>query len=902
MGGKSSKQTVGYKYYTGFTLVIAKFIHKLLQIKTGDKVAWSGESTGGAIAIDQPTLYGAAKVEGGIQGIFVFQPGYIDQLPDPYLQQQLGVNISANRGVSQLVGRQPYIGNNPYLKDTTVRGERIHLRDDGSTQWYDATSAIPNVQVLVSQTFANWKYLVVGLSDTTDYSTPSFDDSGWNIGASPFGDRYEPAAEAAGFVGTPATVIPTQRGVWLRSKINCPDNSKDYVLTGWFDNGITVWLNGIQVLTNVSALGHVYTATIAGSNFVNGLNDLAVKLVDVSTSVPGNRIFFSWELQDPTNTTSDMNPAHIALEILTNTEWGYGYDLEDIDLTTFTSSADLFFAERLGLSYFWDDDNTDIEQLMEKVLDHSLAFCYVDTGTLKWTLKPVRNDYDPDTLLELTSGKEVISIDDYDRPEFLDLINTVIVEYYNISNAGSGSLTVPNPALLLQQGVRVSQTSQYDMCCNSSLAGRLGLRDLNILGQPLRTVTVSATNAARNLQLGGTFKLTAPEQGFSQSIMRISSITYGDGKSKKIKIICKDDSFAMPTVAFSIVDPPQWVDPNVLPNPVTKRMLTEVPYGVLLASHPQNDVDSELVSYPDEGYIGASAARVDGTLNAAMYVDSGAGFELGTSVDYCAYGTLSDDLAADPASTATLSLLNGIDLDELSGAGYLQIDDEIIGYSSANTSGLISGLARGAFDTIPALHTVGSPAFFIKDYLDYPSTSYTSGESLGVKLTSTSSKGELPLAAAPTDTVVMANRAIRPYPPANVQVDGETIFQTLDRPDTNIIAITWAHRDRLLQQDQVVGWDQTDIGPEAGVAYDLNVYDPDGIVVDSITDITDNHYTYTASLTEVLTFKLESKRGSYICWQTPVWDVNFGSVISGGLTTPAGVLLTTPDGVILQVP
>lgn len=73
----SKKQTVGFRYHMGVQLAICHGPDVILNgIKVGDKMAWTGKSTGGVIAIDKPSLFGGDENgSGGISGNLSFYPG-----------------------------------------------------------------------------------------------------------------------------------------------------------------------------------------------------------------------------------------------------------------------------------------------------------------------------------------------------------------------------------------------------------------------------------------------------------------------------------------------------------------------------------------------------------------------------------------------------------------------------------------------------------------------------------------------------------------------------------------------------------------------------------------------------------------------------------------------------------
>jgi hypothetical protein len=145
VGGSSKKVTVGYKYYLGLHMVLCHGpIDKLVRIEVDEKIAWDGTNTGGTININADSLFGGEEREGGISGAVDLAMGGPTQTKNSYLQARLGTNIPAYRGVVSTILKQVYIGLNPYLKRWAFWGERIHVRQNGIAQWYDAVAAIGN--------------------------------------------------------------------------------------------------------------------------------------------------------------------------------------------------------------------------------------------------------------------------------------------------------------------------------------------------------------------------------------------------------------------------------------------------------------------------------------------------------------------------------------------------------------------------------------------------------------------------------------------------------------------------------------------------------------------------------------------------------------------------------------
>lgn len=136
----SKKTVVGYRYYMGVQLGICHGPDVMLrEIKFGDNVAWSGVSTGGAIAIDKPSLFGGdTNGSGGVSGILRFHPGTWTQIPNDYLVGKVGSDlVSAIRGVSYCVLEGMYIGNSSSPQAVSFVASRFPKSPDDRFAQYE---------------------------------------------------------------------------------------------------------------------------------------------------------------------------------------------------------------------------------------------------------------------------------------------------------------------------------------------------------------------------------------------------------------------------------------------------------------------------------------------------------------------------------------------------------------------------------------------------------------------------------------------------------------------------------------------------------------------------------------------------------------------------------------------
>lgn len=107
-GGKSKEVTVGYHYYMNMHFSLAHGgVDELLEIRVGDRTAWAGSLTSGTAMVNQPTLFGGEKREGGVLGFADFMPGDQNQPVNPSLRSAIAratgqTDIPAYRGLSTI--------------------------------------------------------------------------------------------------------------------------------------------------------------------------------------------------------------------------------------------------------------------------------------------------------------------------------------------------------------------------------------------------------------------------------------------------------------------------------------------------------------------------------------------------------------------------------------------------------------------------------------------------------------------------------------------------------------------------------------------------------------------------------------------------------------------------------
>lgn len=235
----------------------------------------------------------------------------------------------------------------------------------------------------------------------------------------------------------------------------------------------------------------------------------------------------------------------------------------------------------------------------------------------------------------------------------------------------------------------------------------------------------------------------------------------------------------------------------------------------------------------------------------------------------------------------------------------IMIDDEILGI--VGISGSTLTLLRGCCDTIPAEHAANALIWFFDDSIGSDEIEYGGTETIGVKvLPRTAMSGNIPIIGSPPNEITFNFRFLRPYPPGNVRLNGVVFAGNYHEVSAaSGLALTWTHRDRVLQADQLIDHGAASVGPEPGTTYTVQVYRADNnALLRTVTGIAGTSWTYThamalADITTVaggvsIYILLKSVRNSLDSYQ--LYRIDAVAVIPGNLTTESSDRITTEAG------
>jgi len=805
----------------------------LLEILVKEKSVWKGRSTSNeTLTIDQKNLFGGEKKEGGLLGGVEIMHGRAGQVMREDLANRLGRTSADTPGFRDILSLffygAPGYGfqwsmNYPYLHSIWAKVKRTE------TGWYSAKKEIFLRSLAGDPVSVSWdnqyKYkLTYGQTDfgnPVEYTTVGHDDSDWPVG--PGGFANSPAAIGGRTIGTGITT-GVGNSIWLRKRVTVSGTPRELIVTLYHDDGCRFWWNGVEM----AGPGYGASSVTIPASMIHVENMAVYQVID---SVPsGSPINIGADIAvavgSVTDNEYDMNPAHIIRECFTNTDWGMGLPGARIDDAAFTEAADILYDEGFGLSMVWSGQSS-VETFVDEVLEHIDGVYGVDPSTGKIYIRLIRGGYDLGSLEELTEDDGKIT--QFNRKAVEETTNEIVVTWTNPDNEGEETVSVHDLANYAAQQTIISSSRNYYGIRSSSLAIRAALRELNKASQPLASFEMQVSRKAWNYKPGDVLKITSAEYGLNALPCRIVKTNYGKPGEMAIKLTLIEDVFEMPESSYVVSEPTLWepVVPEIAA--VSNALVITAPYfarartlGDAAASGVTDTEAYSLILAQGSGLVEVFTRQVDAAGNTS-YASSG-------TVEPCGRGTLASWLVQEVTSTVSLSGYSGIDL--VSGI-FLLIGTEVAVVESV--SPLV--VRRGMLDTVPKVWPVDTEVWAFDWNADLSDeVEHLVGATVNYRLASDGQDGDLYLARSAT----LTKRAVRPYRPANVKINTQLWPAVI----TGQLAVTWAHRNRLVETSVPLKWDEASTTPESGTTYNVKFYSDEVLVKSESSSTTSSGLTY----------------------------------------------------------
>ena len=503
----------------------------------------------------------------------------------------------------------------------------------------------------------------------------------------------------------------------------------------------------------------------------------------------------------------DMNPAHMMRMVLTTRDFAELRVLTSrIDEVSFTAAADTLYAENFGLSFLIGQDGSSVEDFIQEVLRHIDGSLFEDKRDGLWKLVLNRADYVVDDLLLLDqSNADTL---DFEQIAWGQVTNTVSVIYYD-RDSDSDKSTAPHQdmSVIEIEGGSVSEVLRFPGITNGELATKVAQRELNARNRPLARVTLEAHRIASKVGIGQPFRWQNPRRGVPEMILRAVRIDYGTLDDGRIRIEAVQDVFSLPAAVFAAPGASRFVSPLTAPQVMTRRAVIEAPYWFALnAGVASSDIDTS-------GYLLTAGSPPDGTsIGYDVWARTGADpfTELSTGAGMVPSATLTADIG--PAATV-VAITGAVNASDFAIGSLVLIGGIEIARIDA-TSATTLTLSRGVLDTTPQPHSIAAVVLGFDD-VAFERSTYALGTALDVKLVNANLSGSLAQASVPVDALTFSQRAMRPYPPAGLTINGQSYPATA----AGQIIVSARTRNRVIQGVNIVDQSAASIVHEAGTTY-----------------------------------------------------------------------------------
>lgn len=499
----------------------------------------------------------------------------------------------------------------------------------------------------------------------------------------------------------------------------------------------------------------------------------------------------------------DANPAEVVYEILVDKRWGLAVPESFIDTASFRQVALKLAGEGRGISMVMRTQRSAHETIQE-VLRHvdGVMYTHPDTGLI--SLRLVRADYDVLRLPRFDAA--TLAELEFTRGSWQETVNDVKVTYVNRLQKFTDSVAqAQNLAAFYVTGAAMVGTYDYSFFTNPTNAQWAADRLMRSLSVPLAKARFTTNRKGGRLVVGSAFILERPEHGIDELVMRVARIDYGTLADGAMIVDAVEDVFDMTGVGAGYQPGTgggvgnDWAPAE----PLFAQRLMEIPYH-----------------FSQEDRRVAILAMRSNALTIAYEVwagENGAALtERETFVEFTPTALLSTSAPEEWYTTATPALdPTGFTVIAFADAGGLEkwapllvlLNDEIMEVGRIENLGFgffgFRDVKRGLMDTVPGNHAAGTVWMFARAQGRTSPTPYTTDLTVAFRGVTRNQWAELPLVDAPETSLTTASRALKPYPPGNVKLNGVGMG-SWPRSVVGNATLSWSHRNRTQQGSTIV--------------------------------------------------------------------------------------------------
>lgn len=485
--------------------------------------------------------------------------------------------------------------------------------------------------------------------------------------------------------------------------------------------------------------------------------------------------------------------------------------VESMNDASWRAAADWYYAQGFGVCVEYDPS-------AESLADYEARLCKLGGCSITRSLTDgqlyidiANGEYDLAALPILTDDD---ILDFSEQPTVLDsAVNSLQVKYFDPQKK-EDVITPPVQILgLIDAFGTISQTNEYPEIPTGNLALRVAERDVRAAGTPTRAFDLVCTRKPRDWRPNTYFRLQAPKRGIADMVCIVGTNESGTLKSGAIKMTATQDIYSLSSSTFVEQEPGVDTRPNEMPVSITLQRAFEAPYIVL----PPSLSSAALDALPAEAaFVVCVASDPAQSRDYTMTVaDSGGPYTDVATGSWCPAATVAEGDATRVATGFTL--VAGTLLAQVSTGSAALWGDEVVRVDAIDAVVGTVTLGRGCGDTVAATHEPGERIWFFGEDLSADMTEYVAGETVTVKLLTNTGSAQLEASAATPMPVSMQGRAGLPYPPGRVKIGGADWPLSV----SGSFSVTWAHRNRVAQADQLIDGSVASVTPPANLRYGL---------------------------------------------------------------------------------
>jgi hypothetical protein len=888
--GKSNDQVIGYKYFTNFLLFIGNPIEKMLGINF-DKRGWLTpliDENGNSLLqgyINSPTLYG--ETEGGVAGAIYLKTGTNEQEVVPFYKDYMEskeLQASAYPYQSYLAFKDFYVGNSGYMKEMLLWPKRTRIRNDGRRQWHEMRGD----GAIVCEIGSGSELQILSQQAIADINNTE-----WVVQDQNFGtvhtNRY-PANYLEYYFST-GTVVGAIGSVIANVNFSEPlDGGYFFVYASLGQDG-DLYVTGVEAIILIKndpmdGWGRAKTWLVI---LKKGIKSTEIKVDVVCKGSPNHRVYLtvgyqpSEDIYEYSYDSFDINPIHKIREILTD-DTAMNKPESSVNNENFIKAADHIYDEGLGVS--WSITEKSCIDAINELCYHIEAGIRVNRQTGLYEMVLFRDDWFEEDEIHNISESKIKSMQ-YEITNADEVINQVNVNFYDRANIKNSSFSISESGLIQTLGRVNAETVDFPYFMNMRNAEIVANWKLKLLSTGVYKGTfTTGWREARKWNRYDLIRLPWSKRWVGTILVRIMSINLGGPTNNEvsidfIEVVPSTGMMNTTIVADDVIDKP-------LPPQACEYEPFEMPYYLAAMRLGQRQVDEELAYDSNFGLVGAVAEKPqENSLYAVMMTNNGDEWIRAGSIQYSQTADL-DQIISKTSTSFTVN--NWKKIANVSSGTLIKCGRDWLGTPGEwmvlqgvdPYTGIVS-VKRGALDTPPQEWGVDTKLYLSGNDISYDQTEYVSGEEVLVSALTTTPSGVLEhLGSIPVE---MKARAIRPYPPANVKINGEYWPKEIE---TDLI-LTWVDRNRVQQTGgEILSWFDGGVTLESGVTYQLILVERDENAVELRTQNLSlgslNAYTFATSAmnanTRSIEIILKSLRDGYECLNPFVHKVELSQFFS----------------------